>query len=208
MSDHTFRRRRAVLRTALTWAAAWAAAGGALVTAVSVFDPNPAIESLPERLGLALMSGVAWGVRFGVAGAAIGAAFSVAVRFGYRGRRLADIHPGRFALLGAIVGGVGVPLFLQLMNVLSGDGPIAWGLVTDDGVWAAVFGAAAAAGSILLARRAEVLPPGSEAAALGRGDDAGALPAAECPVTETVPRGRTTQAREISQPEPPAGGAW
>ena len=43
------------------------------------------------------------------------------------------------------------------MNVLSGDGPVAWGLVTDDAIWATVFGAAAAAGSILLARRADAL---------------------------------------------------
>jgi len=50
-----------------------------------------------------------------------------------------------------------VPLFLQTMNVLSGDGPVAWGLVLDDAVWASVFGAAAAAGFLLLARRADAL---------------------------------------------------
>jgi hypothetical protein len=103
---------------------------------------------------------MAWSVRFGIAGAVIGTVFSAVIRFGYRGRRLADINPVRFALLGAVVGGAGVPLFLQLMNVLSGDGPIAWGLVLDDAPWAAVFSAAAAAGSILLARRADALARG------------------------------------------------
>jgi len=57
------------------------------------------------------------------------------------------------------------------MNVLSGDGPVAWGLVTDDAVWASVFGAAAAAGSIFLARRADALAPGSPRDQLERVDD-------------------------------------
>lgn len=161
MSQEKSRQLRAVLWNAAAWSAAWAIAGGAIVTVLSLFDPNPAIESLPERVGMALFAGVAWGVRFGVAGAVIGTLFSAIIRWGYRGRRLADISPVRFGILGALVGGVGVPLFLQLMNVLSGDGPIAWRLVLDDAPWAAVFGAAAAAGSILLVRRASALPPES-----------------------------------------------
>ncbi len=162
MTDSKFRNLRAILRNAVIWGVAWALAGGALVTAVSLFDPNPGIESLAERVGMAVFAGVAWSVRFGLAGAVIGTVFSSVVRFGYRGRRLADINPVRFGLLGAVVGGVGVPLYLQAMNVLSGDGPVAWGLVTDDAVWATVFGAAAAAGSILLARRADALSRGSQ----------------------------------------------
>jgi hypothetical protein len=147
----------AVLRNALTWGVAWAVAGGAIVTVLSLFYPGPGVESLLERLGMAILSGISWGVRFGIAGAVIGTIFSSVIRFAYRGRRLADINPLRFALLGAVVGGVGVPLFLQTMNVLSGDGPVAWGLVVDDAVWASVFGAAAAAGFLLLARRADAL---------------------------------------------------
>jgi hypothetical protein len=105
--------------------------------------------------------------------------FSAAVRLTYMGRRLRDIHPARFALLGGIVGGVGVPLYLQMMNVLSGTGPIAWGLVTDDGIWAAVFGAAAAGGSILLARRADALAPGAEPGTLDGAADLDQLPVPE-----------------------------
>jgi MFS family permease len=159
MMDDRFRQARAFLSTAVTWGAAWAIAGGALVTVLALFNPDPGIESLVERVGLALMSGLLWGVRFGIAGAVIGTVFSTVIRLGYRGRRLADISPVRFAMLGAVVGGVGVPLFLQLMNVLSGDGPIAWGLVWDDAGWATVFGAAVAGGSIWLARRADALAP-------------------------------------------------
>jgi len=178
MTDNRFRRLRAVLRNAVTWGAAWAAAGGGLVFAVRLFDPSPAIVSLPERLGMALLSGVAWGVRFGLAGAVIGTVFAAVIRLNYRGRRLADISPARFALLGAVVGGVGVPLYLQTMNVLTGGRPIPWHLVTDDAVWATVFGAAAAAGSILLARRADARTRSADPARLGRADDPAALPAA------------------------------
>ena len=170
MDDERSRLLRAVLRTATTWGAAWALAGGALMAAVGLFDPDPRIESLPERLGMALFAGVAWGVRFGVIGAAMGTLFAALVRLRYRGRRLAAISPARFAALGAVIGGVGVPLFLQAMNVLSGDGPIAWRLVTDDAAWAAAFGAAAAGGSILLARRAEARAAGTGVEALGAAD--------------------------------------
>ena len=108
----------------------------------------------------------------------IGAVFSSVIRLGYHGRRLADINPVRFGLLGAAVGGVGVPLYLQAMNVLTGGHLIAWGLVTDDAVWATVFGAAVAAGSIMLARRADALSPGTRREELGHGDDPNATPSA------------------------------
>ena len=168
---------RAVLRTALTWGAAWAAAGGALVALLGLFQSNPAVESLPERIGLSILGGIGWGIRFGIAGAVIGTVFSAAVRITYMGRRLRDINPASFAALGAVVGGVGVPLYLQLMNVLTGGSPIAWGLVSDDAVWASVFGAVAAGGSILLARRAEALAPGVAAGAIEEPVELGHLPA-------------------------------
>ncbi|HEU4629569.1 MAG TPA: hypothetical protein VFS08_07470 [Gemmatimonadaceae bacterium] len=193
MSDNRFRRLRAVLRNAVTWGAAWAIAGGALVGVLALFDPSPGIESLPERLGLAVLGGVAWGVRFGLAGAVIGTVFSGVIRLRYRGRRLADISPVRFGLLGAVVGAVGVPLYLQTMNVLSGDGPIAWGLVMDDAPWAAVFGAAAAAGSILLARRADALSSAPNSDSVERADELDALPAAAPRETAIPQRARSAQ---------------
>lgn len=179
MTDGKRRGLRAVLRNAVMWGGAWAVAGGGIVTVLRLLSSDPGIESLVERVGLAVMTGAAWGVRFGLAGAVIGTVFAVALRVGFRGRRLADISPLRFTLLGAVVGGAGVPLFLQLMNVLSGDGPIAWGLVLDDARWATVFGAAVAGGSILLARRAERLSAGSTPGAVEAGDALAALPPAE-----------------------------
>jgi hypothetical protein len=192
MSDGGFRRLRAALRNAVAWGVAWAIAGGALVTAVGLFDPDPRIESLPERLGLAVASGVLYSVRFGIVGAVIGGVFSSAIGLAYRGRRVADISAVRFGLLGAVIGGVGVPLYLQLMNVLSG-GPIAWGLVLDDGVWAAAFGGVAAAGSILLARRADRLGSGSHPDQLGGANEPNALPAAQPREAGVAPRSRSAQ---------------
>jgi uncharacterized membrane protein len=171
----------------MLWGAAWALAGGAIMATLALFDPDPGIESLPERLGMTVFAGVAWGVRFGLAGAVIGAVFSTVIRLGYRGRRLADINPVRFALLGALVGGVGVPLYLQTMNVLSGGSSIAWSLVTDDAVWATVFGATVAAGSIMLARRADRLPHGAHRDQLEHGDGPSATSSAARPEA-SIPR--------------------
>ena len=192
MSDDKKRRWRAVLRTALTWGAAWAVAGGLLIGVITLFDPTPEIDSIPGRLGIAALSGAMWGVRFGIAGAVMGTVFSSIVRLGYRGRRLADISPVKFGLLGAVVGGVGVPMYLQTMNVLSG-GPIAWGLVMDDGLWASVFGAAAAAGSILLARRAEARSGESSRDQLDQADEPDALPAGDQLEASMLERSRIAQ---------------
>ena len=186
-------RLRAIVRTALTWGLAWAVAGGAIVAGITLFSSDPGIESLIERVGVAAISGIAWGVRFGIAGTVIGGAFASLVRLGFMGRRLSEIKVGRFALLGAIVGGVGVPLYLQLMNVLSGTGPIAWGLVTDDAVWASVFGAAAAAGSIVLARRAEATSRESDE--IENVNDVRALPEAEERPTPIQTRSESRQSR-------------
>jgi hypothetical protein len=193
MTDGRFRHLRAVLRNAMTWGAAWAVIGGALVTVVNLLNPEPGIDSLAERVGIALFGGVMLGVRFGLAGAVIGTVFAGVIRLGYRGRRLADINPLKFAAVGALVGGVGVPLYLQTMNVLSGDGPIAWGLVGDDAIWSTLFGAAAAAGSILLARRADALSSGSRPDRLERADDLDALPAAGLRETSLTQRSRSVK---------------
>lgn len=193
MFENRSRRLRAVLRNAVTWGAAWAVAGGALMAGVGLFDPGLATVSLPERIGFSVLGGAMWGVRFGIVGAVIGTVFSAIIRVGYRGRRLADISPVRFGLLGAVVGGVGVPLWLQTMNVLTGGAPIAWGLVGDDAIWATLFGGVAAAGSILLARRAGRLPLGARTEELERGDEMSALPAAEPRESVLVRRERVAQ---------------
>jgi hypothetical protein len=183
-------------------------AGGAIVAAFALFDPRPGIESLPERLGIALFAAVSWGVRFGIIGAVIGTAFAAVIRFGYQGRRLADINPLRFTLLGALIGGAGVPLFLQMMNVLSGGGPIAWGLVTDDAIWSTVFGAAVAGGTIMLARRGvERAAPSVEGQVSRVELEPGDMPALDAPQlhteTESSARRSAHSAQRISVPPAP-----
>ncbi len=189
MNEEQSRTARAILRTAVLWGAAWAVAGGGLMAVLSLINPGPGVTSLAGRLGIAVLAGLGWGARFGLAGAVIGSFFSSVIRLGYHGRRLRDINPVRFALVGAVVGGVGVPLYLQAMNVLTGGRLIAWGLVTDDAIWATVFGAAVAAGSIMLARRADALPASAHRAELGQGDDLGATAPAARPEA-SIPRSR------------------
>jgi predicted ATPase len=60
----------------------------------------------------------------------------------------------RFALAGAVVSATMIPLFLQLLNVISGDGPVAWSELTDDIPLLAVLGGGAAATWLALAQRA------------------------------------------------------
>ena len=93
--------------------------------------------------------------RFGIVGFVSGGAFSVAIGVLYRGERLAQISAVRFGLLGGLITGIFVPLFLQTMNIVSGDGMVPWNLVTDDGLITAVFGGAAAGISLKLAQLAK-----------------------------------------------------
>ena len=171
MSDERFRTAKAVLKNAILWGALCGALGGGLVTLYVLFVPGPGVESLPERIGMALFAGFSMGVRFGLAGVVIGTFFAFALRFAFRGGRLASINPLKFTALGAIVGAVGIPLFYQAMNLLTDGHIIAWSLVTDDAVWASIFGAGAAAGSVWMARRAAALPSESAQEALSGADE-------------------------------------
>lgn len=143
-----FKRLRGAFRTALVWGAGWAAAGLAVFTILHVTGIVSEKVSWAQALGVA--------ARFGIVGFVSGAAFSGFVRFVYRGRRLADISWVRFGIAGGVVTAVFVPLFLQAMNMLSGDGMVPWRLVLDDSVLTGVFGAVVAGGSLKLAQRAEL----------------------------------------------------
>jgi hypothetical protein len=109
--------------------------------------------------------------KFGIVGAIAGGAFSSVIRLLYHGRRLRDISWVRFGIVGGIATGVFLPLLLQLMNLLSGDGLVAWHLVLDDGVLGAVFGAAAAGISLRIAQVTDVLPRGNKQDQLERSGD-------------------------------------
>ena len=142
----SFRRLRGALGNALVWGAGWSAAAFAVMVTMRLAGAMSDASWL-QMFALA--------VKFGVIGTIAGGAFSAVIGLVYRGRRLSEINWIRFALGGAVVTGVFVPLFLQTMNLLSGDGLVPWALVTDDAVLTAVFGGVAAACSLRLAQWAD-----------------------------------------------------
>lgn len=146
MSDeHGSGRLRAAFRNAAVWGVAWGVLGSVVSTCIRLVDGIPLLNAIGDGIGM--------GVRIGFAGAVTGAAFSAFVSLAYRGKRLTDISPARFGIGGAILAGLFVPAFLQTMNLLSGDGMIAWSLVTDDILYSALFGGITAAGTMRLAQR-------------------------------------------------------
>jgi hypothetical protein len=154
---------RGLVRNALVWGAGWSTASFAVFTALRFAGY---FQRVPWTQGLGLAA------RFGIVGAIAGGAFATFIGLAYHGRRLRDINWIRFGLAGAVVTGVFVPLFLQAMNLLSGDGLVPWRLVLDDAVFTAVLGGVVAGGSIKLAQRADVLAAGS---GHGQLDDPGSV---------------------------------
>jgi hypothetical protein len=145
MSTESFTRRlRGAAGNALVWGAAFAASSLAVFAGLKLAGALPASMIWLDSLLLA--------VRFGVIGGIAGGAFSSVIGFVYRGKRLSELHWVRFGLGGAAVTGVFVPLFLQTMNVLSGDGMVPMEHVLDDALWTAVFGGVAAGLSLKLAQ--------------------------------------------------------
>lgn len=170
MSDSPFRTIKAVLKTAFGWGFVLGAISAPLIALYVFIVPGPDPVTFVERVGNALLAGVAMGVRFAMAGAFLGTLFAVVLRLSFRGKRVADLHPGRFALIGGVVSAVVMPLFYQFLNILSGDGPVAWNLLTDDIPFFAIAGAAGAAATVWIARRATAVSGEGEAALLGEGN--------------------------------------
>jgi len=139
------RRVRAAFKNAFVWAVAWAAVPATVFTVLRLVGVVPNTVSWHAGLGLA--------AKFGFVGFVSGAAFSTVVGFAYRGRRLAEISWVRFGIAGGVITAIFVPLFLQMMNVISDGHLIAWSLVLDDSLWTGVLGAVAAGGSLRFAQR-------------------------------------------------------
>ena len=121
-SDTIFRRLRGALGNALVWGVGWVTVGLALLATLRVVGvfTFPWVEL------------ISFAIRLGIVGAVTGGAFAVVIRLLYHGRRLSEISWVRFGLGAAVVTGLFVPLFLQTMNLLSGDGLVPWELVLDD----------------------------------------------------------------------------
>ena len=174
-------RLRGAIGNAIVWGVGWGVIGG-LAAGVVHLVTGGAWTLVPLAI-------VAMAVRFAVWGGIVGTAFSLLTTVAWRGRRLASISRIRFGLGAAVLAAVITPLAMQFLNVLSGDGPIAWSLVLDDAPIAAVFAGVVATVTLTLAQRAERRGPGSDGtddrtlrhrdahAALGSGDRAVASPA-------------------------------
>lgn len=146
-TENIIKRLRGAVGNAVMWGAGWAALGFAAFAALKVTGNLPESALWIDSLLVA--------ARFGFIGGIVGGAFSAFVGILYRGRRLSEIRALRFGIGGGIMAGLFVPVFLQTMNLLSGDGLVPMQLVLDDGLFAAVFGAVAAGGSLMLAQRAQ-----------------------------------------------------
>ena len=162
-ADKMSRRLRGAIGKAFVWGAGWS------VLAIAAFAVL--------KVGGFLSEGVIWldalgiAARLGIAGGVAGGAFSLAIGTLYRGRRLSEMSAVRFGIGGGLMAGLGVPLFLETMSLLSGGGLIPLEYVLGDGVLAGLFGAIAAGGSLKLAQRAEpLLPETVQPGLVGSGD--------------------------------------
>jgi hypothetical protein len=148
--DTIFRRLRGALGNAVVWGVGWFAIGLALFATLRVV--GIVSSSWEVVIGFALRAGVIGGVA--------GGAFAGVIRLLYHGRRLSEISWVRFGIGGGVFAGLLLPLFIQTMRLLSGDGLLAWELLLDDALLTAAFGGVAAGGSMKFAQLADALPPG------------------------------------------------
>ena len=171
------RRLRGIVGNAVVWGIGWGLLGFVTTFALG-------LTGVIERVWW--LDAVGMGIRIGVVGGIAGAAFSAFIALAYRGRRIQDISPLRFGIGGALVSAVGLPLFMQTMNVLSGDGPVPWQHIRGDVLMLAAFGGVAAAFSLKLAQVAARRAPDIEVGPLGEPERADLLPAGggEIPVRQ------------------------
>lgn len=137
-------RLRAAFNNAVVWGIGWGALGTTWAFIRRVGDNIPFPNSLLDAIGM--------GIRIGIVGGIVGAAFAVFISSAYRGKRLSEINWVRFGIRGMILAGLFVPTFLETMSVLSGDGFVPLNLITDDIVFSALFGGITAAGTMKLAQ--------------------------------------------------------
>lgn len=187
------RRLRAAVQNAFLWGVGFFTASVALMTARLL------LGFAPEGIGF--LDGIGMGIRIAVWGGICGLVFSAAVGLRFTGRRLAEIRFWPFALGSALGIGVFVPLALQALNILGGEGPIAWRHVTGDALWTGIFGGVAGGLTLKLAQLADrVLPPGvrSEEELLLRNADA-AIAAAELERAQFARDTRSPSVREAGR---------
>ena len=180
------RRLRGAIGNAMVWGIGWGTVGAVGFTALRL---TGVISSRVPWI-----AGVELSLKLGLFGAISGAAFAAVIRFAYRGKRLSQINWLRFGLTAGVATGIFVPLFMQTMNILSGDGLVAWKDVLDDGVMLSVFAAVGAAASLKLAQSVKGTQTADEDdARLDDGDAAGLLGEGTGAARPLAARERATQ---------------
>ena len=145
-----FRRIRGAIGMGLTWAAAW----------FGLWASVGLVSVILNRSGV--LAGLIDTIMFPVGGFIAGTTFSVILGITERRRRFDEVSVPRFAAWGALGG-------LLLFGLAGGAGVGLYQIVVNGSIMA-ILCAGSAAGSLLLARRAddrELLETGEEAAAVG-----------------------------------------
>lgn len=138
------RRLRAAVRNALIWGMSWGGAALAVLVVAKLFGAE---VSWQDGVGLA--------VRLAVVGTISGMAFSAVIRRFYRGHRLAEISSWRFGLQGGFATALFIPCFLSVMRLVSGEGILPLEFWLPNMTVGALFGGAAAGGTVKLAQLAD-----------------------------------------------------
>jgi hypothetical protein len=148
MPTSNLRRLRGALGLAVTWGITWAVASGVIGGLASSLILILRGHFLPPVI---MLMG-AFALAGGLSGFVSGAGFALLLTTSARRRTLEELNPFKFGVLGAIPAAlVGVLVFHE-----AGLAIIATG-----------FGFVAATGSLILARRAPILPPGQTMALRG-----------------------------------------
>jgi hypothetical protein len=150
MAIDRFRRLKGALGNAFVFAVGWT------VGAFLLWFPLRQAGILPH---IQVIDGIGIAIRFGVVGFITGFVFPTLMRFLYKGHRLQEISWWKFGLAGAVVAGLFVPTWMQVMNILTGGGGVPFALIRMDIVSTALLGAIASAISIKLAQYADRLFP-------------------------------------------------
>jgi hypothetical protein len=143
------RRLRGAVGSAVIWGVACA---GAFLAGYLVMGALGRLDG-----GLGLLDGIGMAIRVGVMGGIAGGAVATLIGFMYRGRRLATIDWRRFGLAAGLTTAVFVPVFMQSMNLLSGDGMVPWDRIDGDALFMGICGGIIAAGTMKLAQRADAV---------------------------------------------------
>lgn len=140
-----WRRIKAAVGNAVTWALGWTVFGVGLGAFMGFGIAGIPFLAYVARLALTV----------GLAGFFAGGSFALVVGVMERKRTLADLKVGRMALWGAL-GGMALPSFALLSALVGGSMITVSAMLAVLGL-TGVLGAGCSAGSLLLARRAERL---------------------------------------------------